>query len=617
MASPVSASAAVETPGLAPLVAAGELPPVAERLPDEPLVYDPEAHGQSLGRHGGTLVSLIGKARDVRLLVVHGYARLVGYDRDFHLYPDILKSVEVEAGRSFTFRLRRGHRWSDGAPFTAEDFRYYWDHIANNRELTPTGPPQLFRRDGELARFTVIDDFTVRFAWSRPNPLFLPALAAARPPFIYRPAHYLKRFHADFAEPADLATRVDAARVHSWAALHNRVDNPYKFDNPDRPTLQPWANTTRPPATRFVARRNPYYHRIDTAGRQLPYIDRVILNQVTPRLIAARAASGEVGLQARNLNFGDISFLKHSQARVGYRTLLWPSGRGAQVALYPNLNVNDPVWRALNRDVRFRRALSMGIDRELVNQSLFFGLAQEGNNTALPDSEFYDAKRSKRWAAYDPDAANRLLDEIGLIKRDGRGTRLLADGRPMEIIIETAGEDTTQTDVLELVRETWAELGIRLFSKPLQREVFRNRIFSGQTVMSIWFGLDNGVPVTDSDPNELAPVSQQGLQWPKWGQYAETGGRAGEAPDLPVPRELVALRRAWLDASDRDEMGRIWRRMLDLNADRQFSIGIVAAVPQPVVVAPNLRNVPERALYNWDPGAYFGVYRADAFWFDE
>jgi peptide/nickel transport system substrate-binding protein len=392
------------------------------------------------------------------------------------------------------------------------------------------------------------------------------------------------------------------------------MDNLYESDNPDLPTLQPWMNTTRPPADRFIAVRNPYFHRIDERGRQLPYIDRFVLAIADPKLIPAKAGAGDADLQARDLNFNNYTFLKQGEKTNNYRTLLWRAARGSHFALFPNLNVNDPVWRQLLRDVRFRRALSLAIDRALVNQVLYFGLALEANNTVLEASPLYRPEYRERWAGYDRKTANRLLDEMGL-KRGGEGIRRLPDGRPLEIIVETAGESTEQTDVLELIRETWREVGIKLYSKPSQREAFRNRIFAGETVMSVWSGLENGLPTPDTAPDELAPTSQLQLQWPKYGQYYDTGGKMGETPDIAEVKELAALYRAWLGAATREEREKIWHQMLALHAEQQFVIGVVAGVPQPVVARDKLMNLPAQGFYNWDPGAFFGIYRPDTFWF--
>ena len=605
--------ALVEAPMFRDDVAAGKLPPVDKRLPATPRVVRLDGVGISAGKHGGTLNMLIGRSRDVRMLVVYGYSRLVGYDRNLELIPDVLESFKVDGGRVFTFKLRKGHRWSDGSPFTSEDFRYYWDDVANNAELSPAGPPRDMVVDGEPPKFEVLDPTTVRYSWSKPNPDFLPRIAGASPLFVYRPAQYLKRFHKKY-NPKVAEAEKQGKEKRGWAATHNKQDNMYQFDNPKLPTLEPWINTTAAPAERFVAARNPYFHRIDTQGNQLPYIDRVVMAVAEGKLIPAKAGAGESDLQARDLNFSNYTFLKQGEARNNYRTLLWRAGTGAHFALYPNLNVNDPVWRKLMRDVRFRRALSMAIDRSLVNQSLFIGLATESNNTVLPESPLFRESYQQRWAKYDRKAAQALLEEIGL-KRGPDGVRRLSDGRPLEIIVETAGESSEQADVLELIRNTWREAGVSLFIKPSLREIFRNRIFAGETLMSVWSGMENGIATADMSPDGLAPTDQQQLQWPKFGQYHETSGRSGEKPDIPEAVELARLNNAWRSSSSREERERIWHKMLEIHVDQQFVIGVVNGVPQPVIRRGTLMNVPEKAVYSWDPGAHFGIYRPDTFWF--
>jgi peptide/nickel transport system substrate-binding protein len=267
------------------------------------------------------------------------------------------------------------------------------------------------------------------------------------------------------------------------------------------------------------------------------------------------------------------------------------------------------------RDVRFRRALSLAIDRHEINQVIYFGLGREGNNSVLPMSTLYRPQYGSAWASYDPDGANALLDGIGLTKRDSRGVRLMADGRALEIIVETAGEDTEQTDVLELIHDSWLAAGIKLYTRPSQREVFRNRIFAGETQVSIWFGYENAVPTPDTSPGEFAPTSQHGYHWPMWGQYFETGGMSGEPVDLPAAKRLLDLNQAWLEATGRAEREAIWHEMLAIHAEQVFTIGLVSGIPQPVVVSNRLRNVPENGVYNWDPGAHFGMHRPETFWF--
>ena len=603
-------AALLETPFFAQKVADNGLPKVDDRLPAEPAIVD------ASGRPGGDLHILMASPKDTRMMVVYGYARLVCLTPAFKLTPDILKSIDIEDGRVFTLHLRKGMRWSDGHPFTTEDFRYWFEDVASNHQLSPSGLPIDLTPGGEKPRFEVLDETTVRYSWSRPNPLFVPDMAGPDPLFVYGPAHYLKQFHKKYADKATLEALVKQARVRNWAALHVRRDAMYKNDNPDLPSLDPWVLKTKPPAERFVFERNPFYYRVDKNGNQLPYIDQVVMTLADSRIISAKTAAGESDLQARYLSFDDYSFLRQGDDRNHYNVRLWRTGPGSQFALYPNLNANDPVWRALMRDLRFRRALSLAINRHEINEVVYFGLAIEGQNTVLPQSPLYDPAYRQAWAQYDLAEANRLLDLIGLTKRGSDNVRLLADSRPMEIIVEYSGELPEEADVLELVRDSWRHIGIRLFGKPAQLTLFRRRVFSGEALISLDKGIENGLAHANSSPWEFAPTSQQELEWPKWGEYYETKGEAGEAPDLPSALKLRDLFGQWLGTASKDQQTDIWHQILKIWADEVFSIGTVGGVLQPVVASDKLHNVPEKGIYNWDPGAFFGIYKPDHFWLE-
>jgi peptide/nickel transport system substrate-binding protein len=389
-------------------------------------------------------------------------------------------------------------------------------------------------------------------------------------------------------------------------------------DNPEMPTLQPWRNTVAAPAQRFIAERNPHYHRVDRNGQQLPYLDRFVLEVTDPKLIPIKTGAGETDLQFRHLFFKDYTFLKSSEGRSGLPPRLWPEGRGAHLALFPNLNARDPVWRGLFRDRRFREALSLGIDRELLSQFLYVGLAQPSNNSVIPQSPLFREEYGQRCIAYDPEAADRILDELGLDERDRRGVRLLPDGRPMEFTVETAGEDTEQVDVLELVRDDWREIGIVIHAKPSDRETLRNRIFAGETLMTIFYGIDNGMPTAAMPPNEFAPTSQANqAQWPKWGQHYETKGAAGEPPDLPEAKRLMELFLEWQGTFEPERQAAIWAEMLDLYTSQCFTLGLMQEVRQPLAVRRDLRNLPKEAIFNWEPQGQIGLYRPDTFFYAE
>lgn len=603
------AEAVVETPIFADAVATRQLPPIEQRLPANPSVV----HLGDPGIHGGAIDLLMVSDVDTRQMVVYGYARLVGYNRAYEIVPDILEAFEVEEGRIFTFHLRSGHRWSDGQPFTAEDFRYYFEDVAGLEGTNDPLPIEMVV-EGERPRFEMIDAWTVRYSWSLPNPYFLTALAGPRPLFPYRPADYLKQFHAKYADPKKLDEMVKAASQRNWMALHYVMGQQYRNQNPNLPALDPWVLTTVPPARRFVFKRNAFYHRVDENGRQLPYIDEVRINITNNKLIPIKTGSGESDLQARGLNFQNFTVIKQSEDEFDYATHLWKTAQGSRWALFPNMSATDPNWRTLLRDVRFRRALSMAIDRHELNQVIYYGLARETGNLVLPESPLYEAAFAQRWTKFDVAAANRLLDELGLTRRNAQGTRLMANGTPLDITLVFATEESEPSDLLELIRDSWARIGVKLYPKPLTRDLFRNGVFAGSIKMSMWSGVENGIPTATSSPQEFAPTLQQQLQWPKWGQYVETRGRSGEPVDLAAAQELSALNTEWTRAVTDAERARIWRSILDIYSDQVFSIGLISGVPQVVVVNRRLRNVPAEAIYNWDPGAHFGIYRPDTFW---
>jgi peptide/nickel transport system substrate-binding protein len=594
----------------------GDLPPVADRLPDQPFVVDLAAKGRVTGQQGGTLKTFVTRSKDIRQMVVYGYARLVGYDYDYTLMPDLLASYDNQDNKVFTLHLRKGHSWSDGHPFTSDDFRYWWDDVANNDKLSPAGPPDFLRVEGQLPRVSFPDAQTVVYAWDNPNPNFLQSLAQARPPFIFRPAHFLKQYHVDHADPAALAVEVEDARVKSWAALHNKRDNMYKFDNHELPTLQPWMNSSSGKKIRHLFVRNPYFHRIDKNGVQLPYIDVVEMEIISGGLVAAKSNAGEADLQSRGLDFRDIAILRKGEADGGnYKTFLWGNGAASQIAIYPNLNYADEAWRAVLRDVNVRRALSLGIDRDTINKALYFKLAKIGSMTVLPSSPFFVQANRDSWAAYDADQANALLDAAGLGQRLGNGIRQLPDGRPMEIVIETAGERQEVENALQIITDNWRDIGVKLVMRPLDRDILRNRIYAGTTMAAVWFGWDNGIPQTYTSPDYLSPRYQEFFAWPKWGQYYQTNGEVGEAPDIPEAQRLMQLALDWDRATSDEERTAAWREMLAIHADQIYGIGILAEAPQPVVVNLALRNVPVKGIWAWDPGAHFGIHRPDEFFF--
>ncbi|RYE62768.1 MAG: ABC transporter substrate-binding protein, partial [Rhizobiaceae bacterium] len=254
------------------------LPPIEERLPKTPRVLNLAERGLKPGRYGGSMRMLIGGQRDIRFMPINCYSRLVGYNSDLKLEADILEAYEVENDRIFTFRLREGHKWSDGSPFTADDFRYVWDDVFHEKKLAKGGPPAGLMINGKPPRFEVIDARTVRYSWDDPNPDFLADQASPSPTRLMFPAAYMKQFHMRYQTKELLAQHIARERVDDWAALHQKMSRVVRPENPNLPTLDAWRNRTAPPAERFVFERNPYYYRVDENGLQLPYIDKVMLD---------------------------------------------------------------------------------------------------------------------------------------------------------------------------------------------------------------------------------------------------------------------------------------------------------------------------------------------------
>jgi peptide/nickel transport system substrate-binding protein len=618
---PAVASAAMdrdyEPEYLRPWLRAAQLPPLAERIPDRPRIVHIKEMGREPGEYGGAVRMIIGGQSDLRFMTIYGYARLVGYDQKLQLQPDILESFESTNDRVFTFKVRPGHKWSDGKPFTADDFRYWWEDVILNKSLTPGGGALELRPHGKLPMFEVIDPLTVRYTWEEPNPNFLPSLAAPQPLVLAGPSHYLKQFHKKYQDDIRLSALMQDNRARKWTDLHIKMGRGYRPENPALPVLDPWRNTTAPPAEQFVFERNPFFHRVDENGRQLPYIDRFILNVSSSSIIAAKAGAGESDLQATGIDFDDYAFLKDAEKRYPVKVELWKMARGSRVALMPNLNCADLVWREAFRDVRVRRALSLAIDRHEINLAVFYGLGTESADTVLPESPLFKDEYAKAWISHDPEQANALLDQAGLQNRNDDGIRLLPDGRLAEITVETAGESTLDTDVLELITDHWRRIGIALFTRSSQRDVFRSRAMGGRIMMSIWYGLDNAVPTADMNPGQLAPTQDDQLQWPLWGMYYLSGGSQGVSPDLPEATELVTLLKEWGVAASMTERAEIWQKMLSIYTQQVFSIGLINGTYQPVLRSAKLRNLPDKALYGFDPTCYLGVYMPDTFWTKE
>ena len=424
-----------EAPSLAAAVAAGTLPPVDERLPESPLVLEPL---NEIGAYGGAMRTDLLGGTD------RGYGwlnRIIGYEPLVRfapeggvVVPNIAESWEANADSTeFTFHLRPGMKWSDGAPVTADDITFWYEDMALNEELFPGGPGGHMLVAGEPARLEKIDDLTVKFAFTAPFGLFLQQMASGNNLPTIAPRHYGEQFHPSY-NPDGIDALIRAAGVTSWVELFTQkvggptCSNFAAWVNPELPSLHPWL-VTQPydgSSTQVVARRNPYYWKVDTADNQLPYIDEVVFTIVgDSEVLKLMTMNGQVDFVYRPQNFGiaDKPVLFDNQEAGDYRFIDLSADVGAAHAIHLNLTVQDPVRQALFTNKDFRIALSHAIDREELIEIIYVGQGEA--LPGRPAARVHVLRRGIRQAVHRVRSRprNQMLDALGLTGRNGQGIR--------------------------------------------------------------------------------------------------------------------------------------------------------------------------------------------------
>jgi peptide/nickel transport system substrate-binding protein len=605
-APPEAVSEYNEAPMLAEMVAAGELPPVDERLPQEPLVITP---AEEIGQYGGTWHRAAVGPGDVRTPDRLMYDNLIRWNKEgSDFVPNVAKSWDVsDDGTVFTFYLREGMKWSDGEPFTADDILFYVvDHLGNE-DVTPTFPVWL-SPGGERVEVEKVDDYTVRFKFAQPYGLFLTLVASANGlQFTNYPAHYLKPFHVNYEDQAKLEEMAQEAGFEFWYELYNDRGGQFwdpPVNNPDLPVIHAWKVTVPPPTTPVVLERNPYYFKVDPEGNQLPYIDKIEHQIVEDaEILNLKAIAGELDMQLRHINFANFPLFQDSKEQGDYRILQWTRGYITDSVIAPNVANNDPVLREIVGDKRFRWALSLGIKRDEIVEAVYLGMVEPNQVSPLSTSPFYWEEQAKNMIEYDPEQANALLDEMGLTEKDGEGYRLRPDGDRLSIIFEYAPIFGAWGDIGELLAAQWKELGIDLIVTEEARTLMYERKAANEHDMGIWTGSAEFNPTID--PRWFLPFTNESIQAVPYALWWESGGVDGEEPpgDLAKVQELYDEIKVTVDSKKQQEL---FRQILELNKENLWVIGIATAPPEIVVVKNNFRNVPEQAVSDWHlltPGA--------------
>ncbi|HEX2949140.1 MAG TPA: ABC transporter substrate-binding protein [Armatimonadota bacterium] len=582
-----------EAPMLAERVKVGKLPSVAERLPLEPQVVIPP---EQTGPYGGTWRRYGTELSDIQTYVVHRipYPNMLRWDPSAKkLLPNIVTRWKIEDNaRCYTFWLRRGIRWSDGQPFTTDDIMFWYQHVLQNKDLTPSIARE-YKRGGELMTVEKIDDFTIRFRFKEPNGLFLTNMAEM-PGYemIDLAAHYFKRFHPDFVPVAQLN---EQARKHGFDFWYQWFGQLRDWPNPDAPRLWPWIVTQPPPARVMVLERNPYYWKVDSQGNQLPYIDRITFEIYDPETINLKAINGEIGMQARHIKFENYPLFMENRRKGHYRVLKWIDSNGGTNNLAVNMNSKDPVKRRLFGDKRFRIALSLAINRDEINQACFFGLGTPRQCAPPSSSPYYDEQYARAYTEYNPQQANRLLDELGLTRRNADGIRLRPDGKPLTLQIDCLPMACNMS-AIELVADDWTAVGIKSEVNVLARQLFYQRKKALMHDVNVWFGADEQNPLLD--PRWFFPWKDESNFAIAYAAWFRSNGKKGQIPP-PEIRQCMDLYRQIEVTRDPVEQRRLFMQIINLNRQNLWVIGTIGQAPVLYIVSDTFRNVPDVAISGW------------------
>jgi len=583
-----------EAPMLAELVKQGKLPPVEQRLPKNPVVVTPV---EEVGQYGGTWRRAWLGPSDRAALTRIVSERALMFNKDgTNILPGQVESWTVSKdARVYTFKLREGMRWSDGEPVTTEDVIFWYEDFLLNKELNPTVPSWL-TSGGKPCEVEKVDNYTFRVKFAEPNPLFLLNVCnnwAGK--LFYLPKHYLKQFHPKYTPKEKLDAMVKEAGLQFWYQLFNAKGPDEWYQNPQCPVLYPWKSVSSSATGLMTLERNPYYYKIDPAGNQLPYIDRITHTLVGDvQMVVMKAVSGEIDMQMRHINFSDYTLLMENRAKGGYRVLQWKQAIGSDPMLCINQNVKDPVLRKIFEDRRFRQALSIAINRDEINKLVYMGLGKPRQCSLVSGVAFYDPEWEKMWAEYDPKRANDVLDKMGLKKRDKEGFRLRPDGKTLALTITFAsGIFGPWSDVLELVKKHWEAIGVKVALQPVERTLYQTRCNAGDLEVGVWF-FDRNLAVM-ADPGRLLGTVTDGPWAPLYGQWYNSGGKGGEEPKGDI-KKIYDFWNKVIVTADEKQRDKYFREIVNIHKRNIWMIGTVGELPQPVVVKNNFRNVPEELI---------------------
>ena len=609
-----------EAPMLAAMVAAGELPPVEERLPREPKVRETF---HEVGTYGGRLL-VFGTGPNPWAPLVgenpEGTPTPIRMGFDGSLEPDLALDFDLSDDyRTFTLTLREGTKWSNGDPFTAHDVSFHFNEMQKKELGYVWGMPS------QVNTVTAVDDHTVVIEYSEPYPKVLNDLVTYKGTdwTFYQPSTWLKQWHIEYNEDANAKAQEEG--FENWQeafADHSTFCCPQRDIN--RPTLAPFMLVDVQPTFR-LKERNPYYFAVDSAGQQLPYIDSGLIQIVEDReATRLKVIGGEADYAMMTLDAYPL--LRQGRNAGNYRLNLiesWFEGVGLAYAF--NLNVKDSAKRKYFETLEFRRAMSLAIDRERINEVQWLGQGTPSQMTITKLASIYRPEwgEAHPYARHAPDQANRMLDAIGLDKRNADGIRLLPDGEPFIVINAFSGK--TPLRAYELVKEDFEAVGIGLELRPADISVIDQGMSGGTIDFVRWnetIGeMQDYLSTTGGINQSLSHMAHQYWIW--WDEmHKRRTGRSGETGALPgeePPPELMEYFETQIVQSKKHPFGSPEQKRLsaaawELQAENLWNIGVTQAAPMVMVYRSNLVNVPDRVPPFFEGDIGFNYY-VDQFFF--
>jgi peptide/nickel transport system substrate-binding protein len=631
-----------EPPFFQAKVAAGKLPPIDERLPESPVVVGGR---EAIGVYGGEIRMSHFDPTWWTSCYDLTSERLFQYsDSDFRtIYANVLESWEVTSdGKEWTFHMRKGEKWSDGEPMTSEDVRFWWEDMQMNKDIQ-TAPDWQFRFGGEPMKVDIIDDFTYKFTFAAPFGNFAAHMTrwhenTGGP--IY-PSHFLKKYHNKYADKATLDAMVAERKVDSWVNVFNdwKQWGTGTWWGPtwgglvgtvkDYPVNCAWMVVDNPSEGIYLWERNPYYWKVDLVGNQLPYIDTLRYDYVANvEANKLKIAQGELDIVGQHdVTIADYPFYKENEATSNYQVADLISCMSDRYVYFPQHYVvnedktPDEGWNKLiQENPEFIQALSVAIDRNEINESLFYGLASVGQICPIPSSKYYKPKYGTAFAQYDPTLAGTLLDKIGCTKGSD-GMRVRPDGKPLQIMVEHAGSRVgpVAAQMTEMITTYWRDIGIDATGKEILENLYNDRMNNYMVYCGLWHADRCTDMLVHIEPQWYIPTATgQGgacTAWAKW-YLAADKTTAGLIEPPQWMKDLYGYFEQMTSVVSEDERVQWGQKMFDYLADRPLEIGLLTQCPAPLLFNKNLRNLPRpKTLIGWDTWG-LSTHHPEGFFFE-